>query len=86
MGVINVVKAIKEVHSEEIALIEIGNFYYVYGKDSYIISYLFGYHLKQIENIYSCAFPKKSLNKIIATLQNKKINYIVEIYQLQYQE
>lgn len=27
--------------------------------------------------IYVCAFPKDKLNKIIATLENKKINYLV---------
>lgn len=77
MGVINIVEKIKKIHQKDIVLIEIGTFYYIYGKDSYIISYLFGYNLKKIENTYSSAFPKNSLNRIIANLENKKINYII---------
>ena len=51
---------------------------YSYGKDAYIMSYIFGYKLKLIENnIYVCAFPKNGLNKVMAKLENKKINYIV---------
>lgn len=76
MGIVNMVKTIKEIHPTDIVLVKIGSFYYVYGKDSYIISYLFLYQLKKIENTYACGFPAKSLNKVIATLENKKINYI----------
>ncbi len=28
-------------------------------------------------NIYSCAFPRQSFSKVIANLENNKINYIV---------
>lgn len=70
------VKTIKEIHPENIVLVKIGSFYYTYGKDSYILSYLFGYQLKKIEDTYNCAFPTRILNKVIATLENKKINYI----------
>lgn len=76
VGIVNMVKTIKEVHPEDIVLIRIGSFFYAYGKDSYILSYLFSYQLKKIEDTYNCAFPTRSLNKIIATLENKKINYI----------
>lgn len=76
VGIVNMVRTIKEIHPEDIVLVKIGSFYYAYGKDSYILSYLFSYQLKKIENIYNCAFPIRSLNKIIATLENKKINYI----------
>lgn len=70
------VRTIKEIHPIDIVLIKIGSFYYTYGKDSYIISYLFSYQIKKVENTYTCAFPTRSLNRIIATLENKKINYI----------
>lgn len=71
------IKTIKEIHPTDIIFVEIGSFFYAYGKDSYIVSYLFSYQLKKISNVSSCAFPKSSLNKIIATLENKKINYII---------
>lgn len=76
MGTINIVQKIKEIHPLEIILVEIGSFYNLYGRDAYIISYLFGYNLKKIENTYSCGFPKNCINKVTAKLENKKINYI----------
>ena len=78
MSIINIVKNIKQVHPEHIILIKIGKFYYSYSKDAYIISYIFGYKLKNIEeNIKVCAFPVFILNKIIAKLEENKINYII---------
>jgi hypothetical protein len=79
MGIVNVILNIKKIHPKDIAIIKIGNFYYVYGKDAFIISYIFKYKLRKVEepNIYSCAFPKNSYNKVIAKLENRKINYIV---------
>lgn len=50
----------------------------MYGKDSYILAYLLGYKLKMVEdNCWSCGFPTKSLSKVEATLENKKVNYIL---------
>ena len=78
MSIINIVKNIKQVHTEHIILIKIGKFYYSYSKDVYIISYIFGYKLKNIEeNIKVCAFPVFILNKIMAKLEENKINYII---------
>lgn len=78
MSIINIVKNIKQVHPENIKLIKIGKFYYSYSKDAYIISYIFGYKLKNIEeNIKVCAFPVFILNKIMAKLEENKINYII---------
>ena len=52
--------------------------YKVYGKDAYIISGLLGYKIvEEKENIVSCAFPLKSINKVIVKIENKKINYII---------
>lgn len=76
MGTVNIVKKIKEIHPEAVVLVEIGSFYNLYGKDAYIISYLFGYNLKTIENTFSCGFPRNCINKVIAKLENKKIDYI----------
>lgn len=78
MSIINIVKNIKQVHPEHIILIKIGKFYYSYSKDAYIISYIFGYKLKNIEeNIKVRAFPVFILNKIMAKLEENKINYII---------
>lgn len=78
MKVVNIVKAIKQIHPEYIVLIKIGKFYYSYSKDAYIVSYIFNYKLKIVEeNIRVCAFPVFILNKIMAKLEENKINYIV---------
>ena len=77
MGIITMVKNIKQIHSKEILLVKIGKFYYCYGRDSCIISYFFDYKLNFVENTYSCGFPSQSLNKVLAKLENKKINYII---------
>lgn len=78
MKVVNIVKAIKQIHPEYIVLIKIGKFYYSYSKDAYIVSYIFNYKLKIVEeNIIVCAFPVFILNKIMAKLEENKINYIV---------
>lgn len=78
MSAITMVQAIKEVHKTDIAMVKIGEFYHVYGKDAYIVSYLFEYKLGLIENKYvTCGFPAKSLAKIKAILEQKRINYIV---------
>ena len=76
MSVITVMKEIKAIHPEYVSLIKIGKFYNVYLRDAYILSYLFGYKLRDMEqNIKTCGFPETALNKVISTLENKKINY-----------
>lgn len=77
MGIINIIKVVKQVHKEDVVLVKIGKFYQVYGKDAYIISYLFGYKIKKVEDVYMCGFPINSLNRVIAKLEEKKINYII---------
>lgn len=78
MSIINVVKNIKQIHPEYIAIIKVGKFYYSYGKDAYIISYIFGYKIKTVEeNIKVCAFPVSILNRNIAKLEKNKLNYLI---------
>lgn len=78
MGIIDTVKIIKTAQACDIVMVKIGKFVYTYGKDAYIMSFLFKYKTKLIENnIYVCAFPKDQINKIMATLENKKINYLI---------
>ena len=72
------VKTIKDVHSKDICMFKIGNFYHVYGKDAQILSYLFGYKIKEIENNNKeCGFPLNAINKVKVKLENFKINYLV---------
>ena len=49
MSVITVMKEIKAIHPEYVSLIKIGKFYNVYLRDAYILSYLFGYKLRDME-------------------------------------
>ena len=51
-----------------------GKFCTVYGDDANIISSLFGY---KILNNNKVGFPESVLNKIINTLEDKKISYMV---------
>ena len=78
MGIINIVKNVKEIHKEYVVLVRVGNFYNCYGRDAYIISYLLNYKISIVEEkIYNCSFPKSAYNKVIAKLEQNKINYIV---------
>ena len=78
MGIINIVKNVKEIHNKYIIIVKIGSFYYCYGRDSYIISYLLKYKINILSNnIYSCSFPQSALNKVLATLERNKINYLI---------
>lgn len=72
------VKTIKEIHKNSVCLFKVGNFYHCYDKDAYILSYVFGYKIKSLEGNYKEAgFPIVALNKVIAKLENNKINYII---------
>lgn len=77
MGVITVIKEIKAIHPTDITLVKLGGFYRAYGKDAYILSNIFKYKLKEDENIVSCGFPIKTINKVLTKLEDKKINYII---------
>ena len=78
MGIINIVKNVKKIHNNYVVLIKVGNFYYCYGRDTYIISYLFKYKINIMKNnIYSCAFSQNAINKVMAKLENSKINYLI---------
>lgn len=78
MGILNIVENVKKIHKEYIVLVKIGTFYYCYGRDSYIISYLFNYKINILKNnIYSCAFSQNAIHKVTAKLENSKINYLI---------
>lgn len=50
-----------------------GDFYHVFDNDALIIKYLFNY--KVVKN--QAGFPLNSFNKVINTLEEKSINYVV---------
>ena len=78
MGIIKIVENVKEIHREYVVLIKVGNFYYCYGRDSYIMSYLFQYKINILKDgMYSCAFSKNAIHKVTAKLENRKINYLI---------
>ena len=72
-------KTIKEIHEKDVVLLRVGTFYIAYGKDAYIVSYLFGYKIKPVDstNYASSGFPVGSINKIKSALESRKINYVL---------
>lgn len=78
MGIINIVKNIKELYPKYVTIVEVGSFYYCYGRDCYIMSYMLGYKINILkDNMYSCSFPKNAINKVMAILEQNKINYLI---------
>ena len=77
MSCVTMIKEIKSIHPKDVALIKLGSFYRVYGKDAYLVSNIFEYKLKEEHKIPFCGFPIKSINRVKATLENKKINYMI---------
>ena len=78
MSIVDNIRTIKKIHIKDIAMVQVGKFIYAYGKDAYIMSYVFGYKVRLIENnIYVCGFPRNKIKNVMATLENKKINYII---------
>lgn len=72
-----ILNSIKAVHKDSVIIMRTGTFCNVYGQDAYIISYLFGYKLRRIQNnILSTGFPKEVINKVMSKLDNI-IKYIV---------
>lgn len=78
MAKLTMIKAIKKIHTEDLVLFKIGDFYHAYGKDAYILSYLFEYKIKYIEqNCATVGFPKSALPRNVAKIEEKKINYVL---------
>ena len=50
-----------------------GTFYNIYGDDCYILYFLLNYKVNKMK----VGFPRSSLNKVLNTLENNKINYEV---------
>lgn len=78
MSVINMAKDIKKVHPDFLICYKVGAFMQVFGKDAYIISYIFGYSIKKAKgDIATCGFPKQIMPRICARLEQRKLNYMV---------
>lgn len=77
-----------EKYPDSILLVLSGNFYNVYGKDTYILSYIFKYKIKEKiyktiedkdEYILNTGFPRNSLDRVLLELEDKKINYVIKV-------
>lgn len=78
MSIVDMARNIKQVHPYDVILIKVGKFYHAYGKDAYIVSYVFNYQLKKAEsNTNTTGFSEAALNKVTRTLSEKSINYKV---------
>ena len=79
MGKVNMVRNIKEIHPMAVILLKVGAFCEAYGRDSYILSYLFGYQVKQKgdNDIPKTGFSKKALPKVLSKLEEEKIDYLL---------
>ena len=77
MSIVNMAKTIKEVHPDYVIIYKVGEFYNCYNKDAYMLSYLMDYSIRAVsKNNYVTGFPKNSLSKVKAKLENRKINYL----------
>lgn len=71
-------KNIKQVHPDFVICYKVGAFYNCYGKDAYIISFLFRYRIKTVEkNVPITGFPRNAISRVSAKLEKEKINYIL---------
>lgn len=78
MSTTNVIRTMKEIHPTKILLVKVGKFYHAYGKDSYILAFLFNYQIKKVEtNVNTIGFPEMALNKVLTTLEDKNVDYII---------
>lgn len=78
MSVINMAKNIKQVHPDFVICYKVGAFYNCYGKDAYIISFLFRYRIKTVEkNVPITGFSRNAISRVSAKLEKEKINYIL---------
>lgn len=72
------IETIEEVNPKAICMFKIGTFYHAYNRDSYILSYLFKYKIKELGQAHKeCGFPNSALSKVMAKLEEKQINYLV---------
>ena len=61
-------------NNRSIVIRKSGGFYQVFDNDALILSYLFDYKIIN----HKCGFPLVAINKVINTLEEKKINFIIK--------
>ena len=72
------VENIKQIHNKDMCLFRMGGFYHTYDKDSYILSYFFGYKVRDLgNNTTECGFPVDCIGKILKKLEDNRINYVI---------
>ena len=72
------IETIKEIHTKDICLFKIGTFYHAYGRDAYILSYMFGYKIKDLEKNYKeCGFPVSAISKELRIRISSVVNPII---------
>lgn len=76
MKVLDLHMTYKELYSNTIIIIKIGNFYETYDKDAIIINQITKYKLKY-KNSITVGFPLISLDKVKSKLEDLHINYII---------
>lgn len=77
MAIINVYEEVKKIHPKYVVLIKSGTFYEALENDAYIINNLFGYVIKDKSYYVQTGFPKVILPKVVNTLEDKKISYLI---------
>ena len=86
MKVTQTIQVMKQINPDKVLLLKVGEFFYQYGKDAYILAYLFDYKIKTIDNnIPFSGFPKSALNKVITKLENNQISYFIVDKSLNYE-
>ena len=72
------IESIKKIHNSDVCLFRMGSFYHTYGSDSYILSYFFGYKIKNLEDGFNeCGFPLNAIAKVMRKLEDNRINYLI---------
>ena len=72
------IDTIKDIHDDAVCMFKIGTFYHAYSKDAYILSFLFGYKIKELGSTHKeCGFPISALPKVLSKLEDKKISYVI---------
>ena len=68
---------LKEKYEGYIVLIKVGSFYNSLSRDAHLLATIFNYRMKDFADTIKVGFPVASLNKVLKTLDNLKINYVV---------
>ena len=86
MKITQTIQVMKKINPDKVLMLKVGEFFYQYGKDAYILAYLFGYKIKIIDNnIPFSGFPRSTLNKVLTKLENNQLSYFIVDKSLNYE-